>query len=494
MRNNRLNVIVLIIFIIIVGVCFYYIYPFKTSIKLGLDLQGGAYALVSLDYNSKVVQDQFKGKVITQKDKDSLMDSVIIKIENRINRFGLSETSIQKLSQQDKILISLPGVKEATELRQIIETVGILEFKLVSKEGSGELRNLYDTYKKQGIYIFDDKEKKLLPDYLTMLLSKVPDVEVLPVSSKDKWGVESEDMGYIVVKKESLLKNAKIESANVDQNQLGQNVVDFTLDDNSAKTWAIVTEQAAKNQDQIAIILDNTVLHSPSVREKIPNGRSQITLGDSPLEVLNTLALILRSGSLDVPLEISEENTVGASLGRDTIEKGVWAIFFGVIFVFGFMILYYSGGGLIANFTVVLNILLLMAGYSLFKATLTLPGIAGIILTVGMAVDANVIIYERIKEEFRSGKTFKTAVSLGFDRAFWTILDSNLTTFAAGIGLSIFGTGAVKGFAVSLCLGIVTTLFASLFGTRLIFESLVTIHEFKSIRILTFFNVGGAKK
>jgi len=372
-------------------------------------------------------------------------------------------------------------VKEVTELRQIIETVGVLEFKLVSKDGSDLLAKFKREYDTLGKSIFDNEG-----NVVTEIQSQLPpDTEVLPISKKDKWGRDLEYKEFLVIEKESLLGDSmKILSSTVSTGDLGQNVVNFELGEEDAKKWAKVTGDNVGRQ--IAIILDNVILQYPVVKDKITGGRSQITLGDAPVEELRTLSLILKSGSMAVPLEISEESTVGASLGQDTIEKGLFACMMGAFFVLIFMIIYYSLGGLFADIAVFLNIFLLIGGLALFKGTLTLPGLAGIVLTVGMAVDANVIIFERIKEEFRSGKTFKTSVSLGFDKAFWTILDANLTTFAAGIGLSLFGTGPVKGFAVTLCLGIITTLFTSLFVSRLMFDILVGYTDFKSLRVLTF--------
>ncbi|OHD18003.1 MAG: protein-export membrane protein SecD [Spirochaetes bacterium GWD1_27_9] len=450
----------------------------ESIIKLGLDLQGGAYAVVTVNFNHPNMKKKYP-KGITKEDREAMIDSAVLKIENRINKYGISETSIQKLRDQEKIVINLPGVKEVTELRQIIETVGVLEFKLVSKDGSDMLAKLKREYESQSKSIFDAKG---------ILLAEVqaklpPDTEVLPISNKDKWGKESDKKEFLVVEKESLLgDNMQILSATVSVGDLGQHVVNFELGDEDAKKWAKVTGDNVGKQ--IAIILDNVILQYPVVRDKITGGRSQITLGDSPLEELRTLALILKSGSMSAPLEISEENTVGASLGQDTIRMGLFACLIGSFFVLGFMIIWYSLGGVFADIAVMLNVLLLLAGMALFKGTLTLPGLAGIVLTIGMAVDANVIIYERIKEEFRAGKTFKTAVHLGFDKAFWTILDANLTTFAAGIGLSLFGTGPIKGFAVTLCLGIVSTLFTGLFMSRLMFDYLIANTDFKTLRVL----------
>ena len=447
-------------------------------IKLGLDLQGGAYAVITVNFNHPSMLKRYPNGV-PKKDKDEMIDSAVIKIENRINKFGIAETSIQKLKDQEKIIINLPGVKEATELRQIIETVGVLEFKVISREGNEVLSKLKSEYEAQGKSIVDEKGQ-VIPEVLSQLPA---DTEPLYKSNKDKWGNELKDREMYVVKKESLLgQNVKITSAAVQQDQLGRNVINFKLEGDDAKKWTKVTGDNIGNE--IAIILDNVILEKPVVQDKITGGSSQITLGNAPIEELQTLATILKSGSMNVPLEISEENTVGATLGQDTIQKGLFACIMGGFFVVLFMFLWYNIGGLIADIAVALNILLLISGLALLKGTLTLPGFAGIVLTIGMAVDANVIIYERIKEEYRTGKTFKTAVHLGFDRAFWTILDSNLTTFLAGVGLAIFGTGPIKGFATTLCLGIITTLFTALFVSRLMFDTMISYTDFKSLRVL----------
>ena len=444
----------------------------ENAIKLGLDLQGGAYAVVTVNFNHPSVKERYPNG-FTASEKEAAIDSAVQMIENRINKYGISETSIQKLKDQEKIVINLPGVKEATELRQIIETAGVLEFKLVSKAGSEELANIYQEYTKMGKSITNSKNE-ILPEVVARLPA---DTQVLPLSKKDRWGVESADKEFVVVESESLLgQNMKITNAVAEQahdiGKQGQYVVNFELGSQDAKKWEKVTGDNIGRQ--ISIILDGVVLFSPVVQDRISGGRSQISLGSSPYEEVANLALILKTGSLSVPLEISEENSVGASLGLDTIRKGLFASMMGGIFVISFMILWYSLGGVFADVSVSFNIFFLITGLALLRGTLTLPGIAGIILTIGMAVDANIIIYERIKEEFRTGKSFKTSVILGFDRAFWTIFDSNLTTFAAAFGLSLFGTGPIKGFAVTLCLGIISTMFTALFVTRLQFDTLVS--------------------
>jgi protein-export membrane protein SecD len=465
-------------------------------IKLGLDLQGGAYAVITINFNHPKVRELYPGG-ITKDKKDYMINNAMSMIQNRINKYGLSEIDIKKLKDQEQIVVTLPGVKEISSLSKIIETVGVLDFKIVSKEGKAEFDKIVLDARKQGKPLFD-QERRLLPEFQAKLdafsaSKKLPLLEVLFKQEKDKWGIEKEEIPIFVVERDSLFNKSKtdpdpkkryinISSATVDKDNMGRNVVNFSLEGDDIKTWANVTGNNVGKE--VAIILDDYVLHAPSVREKIPNGRSQITLGDSPLEDLRNLALILRAGSLDVPLVISEQQVIGPSLGRDTIQKGIFAVFLGLIFVITFMMLYYSVGGIISDFAMFLNLVFLTGGLALFNATLTLPGIAGYILTVGMSVDANVIIFERVKEEFRAGKPFGTALNVGYNKAFWTIFDSQLTTFAAGIGLALFGTGPIKGFAVTLCLGIVISMYTALVITKLIFDILVKYHEFKSLRVI----------
>lgn len=454
-------------------------------IKLGLDLQGGANATVSVDFEDPEVKSNFEGKSQEEivKMKESMVDTAIMKIRNRIDKFGVSEINIQKLDGLNRISIELPGVKEVSELDQIIETVGKLEFQLVSREGMKVLSDIITDYRIKGETITDQYGNIKLE-----VFGQLPaDTEIIKMMDRDRYGVENEEQtSYVVVEKGSLLsENPQIKTANVNTNEVGGYVIDFAVEGEDVEKWRVATKNNIGRE--IAIILDDVVLQKPVVQSEIPNGNSRITLGDSPLEDLETLAKILRSGSLNVPLEIAEKNTVGASLGRDTIEKGLWAIVIGTILVLLFMLLYYNIGGIVTDLSLILSFFLLMAGLDMFNGTLTLPGIAGIILTVGMAVDANVIIFERVKEEYRAGKTFKTAVNIGYDKAFWTVFDANITTFAAAIGVSLFGSGPIKGFAVTLCMGIIVSLFTSLFVTRLFMDTLTSMYEFKSLRALSLF-------
>ena len=450
----------------------------NSTIKLGLDLQGGAYAVVTLNFDHPSVE----GKAVTDADKAAALDNAVLMIENRINKFGVSEVSIQKIKEQHKIVINLPGVKETSDLRKIIETVGVLEFKVVSKEGSEMLSELKRKYESEG-KMFIDNKGNINPEILSQL---PPDTEALRVSNKDKYGEDYSQVPFIVVSNESLLgDNPKVKSATVDPDNLGRYVINFTLEGEAVDRWAKATRENIGRQ--IAIILDDVVLQSPVVQSEIPNGRSQVTLGNLSYEELDDMAKILRSGSLNIPLEIAEENTIGASLGKDSIRSGLFALLIGVIITVVFMIFVYGLGGVVADFALVFNLFFLLAGLGMFNGTLTLPGIAGIILTLGMAVDSNVLIYERVKEEFRSGKSFATSITLGYEKAFWAIMDGNITTFIAAIGISLFGTGAIKGFAVTLCMGVVSTLFTSLFITRLVWDTINSNANFKTLRAVSLF-------
>jgi preprotein translocase subunit SecD len=265
----------------------------------------------------------------------------------------------------------------------------------------------------------------------------------------------------------------------------GQPVVSLSLKRTGARTFSRVT--GANIQKRLAIVLDDKIYMAPVIRSKIPNGRAVIE-GTASVEEANDLAIVLRAGALPTSVVIAEERTVGPSLGRDSIEKGTNSTLIGALLTVLFMGIYYRGSGWIANLALLLNLFLLMAGLAVFGAaglgaSLSLPGIAGIALTIGMAVDANVLIFERIREELATGKTIYNAVSAGYERAFVTILDSNLTTLIAGLVLLQFGTGPVRGFAVTLCIGLVVNLFTAVLVTRLIYDWYLSSRNVSSLSI-----------
>ena len=283
-----------------------------------------------------------------------------------------------------------------------------------------------------------------------------------------------------LLKKRTLLTGANLTNARVDFDQFNIPFVSINFDKRGARDFERITGDNVNKR--LAIVLDDTVASAPVIQEKIAGGQARIT-GDFTLEEAKDLAIVLRAGALPAPVNILEERTVGPSLGADSIRKGLISMLIGGILVVVFMIIYYKGAGIIANVALILNIILIAGGLAAAGATLTLPGIAGIILTIGMAVDANVIIFERIREELSLGRTARAAVDAGYKRASLTILDANVTTLIAAIVLFQFGTGAVRGFAVTLSLGVVASLFTALVLSRLIFEYILGGRKAKTLSI-----------
>jgi preprotein translocase subunit SecD len=271
-----------------------------------------------------------------------------------------------------------------------------------------------------------------------------------------------------LLKEKTLMTGEFIRDARVSlDSQFHEPYVSMEFTDVGAKLFEQIT--GANVKKRLAIILDNNVYSAPEIRERIAGGRAQIT-GRFTTEEANDLAVVLRSGALPAPVKILEQRTVGPSLGQDSIHKGIVSTLISAAVVVLFMVVYYKFAGVIADVALVLNIVLTLAALAIFRATLTLPGIAGLVLSVGMAVDANILIHERIKEELRFGKTIRAAIDQGYHRAFSAIIDSNLTTLISGIILYQFGTGPVKGFAVTLSIGILANIFTAVYITRVIFD------------------------
>ena len=268
-----------------------------------------------------------------------------------------------------------------------------------------------------------------------------------------------------------IVEEARADLGSLGGGSAGQPVVSLSMNSEGSRTWSRVT--GANVGERIAIVLDQKVHMAPSIREKIPGGRTQIE-GFADLNEAKDLAIILRAGALPAPVNIIEERIVGPSLGADSISQGTQAVFIGLVSVLIFMLVYYRLAGTVADFALVWNILLVLAVLASLQATLTLPGIAGLILTVGMSIDANVIIFERIREELRKGKTPKAAIDSGYDRALTTIIDANVTTLIASLVLYQFGTGPIKGFATVLFWGILISMFTAVFITRTIFNAYVS--------------------
>ena len=359
-------------------------------------------------------------------------------IRNRIDEFGVSEPDI-RIQGDRRILLQLPGIKDPDRAKGLIGKTAQLTFQLVNDEA--DVSSALKGNPPVGSEILYQERQ----DPATGRVTKVP----------------------FLVKKQilldgSLLTNARVEFDRFQQPQVG---IEF-----SRKGARIFDRVTAKNVNKrLAIILDNTVYSAPNIQERIAGGKARIT-GQFSLNEAKDLAIALRAGSLPAPVKIIEERTVGPTLGADSVRMGLISMIVGGALVIFFMVIYYKGAGLIADIALVVNIILIGGGLAAFGATLTLPGIAGIILTIGMAVDANVIIFERIREELRSGKSPLAAVHAGYERATLTIMDANVTTLIAAVVLFQFGTGPIKGFAVTLGLGIVASLFTALVLSKSVYD------------------------
>jgi preprotein translocase subunit SecD len=360
-------------------------------------------------------------------------------IRNRIDQFGVSEPDIRRQGD-DQILLQLPGVKDQQRAKELIGRTALLEFRLVD-----------ETH-----------------DLEAALRGEVPaGSEVLYEISRDPQTNRSLKTPYLL-KKRAVLTGEYLTDARVQiDSQYNDPYVSIDFDAKGGQIFERVTGENVKKR--MAIVLDGNVYSAPVIQERISGGKARIT-GNFTTEEARDLAIVLRSGALPAPLILEEERSVGPSLGAESIRSGMISMIVGGLLVVVFMPIYYRRAGLIADAALLVNILLIAGGLAAFQATLTMPGIAGIILTIGMAVDANVLIFERIREELTLGKPPRAAVDAGFDRATLTILDANVTTLIAALVLFQFGTGPVKGFAVTLSLGVVASLFTALVLSRAIFE------------------------
>jgi len=504
MRRNLWIRIGLVAAVVLLSV--WYLYPPKRSLHLGLDLQGGIHLVLGVDtpkalmaqtdraanefraalerkgvavkrvaragdtafavelaspdaWNDALTvagefqvfevvnRDQTAGRfTLRESDRevrrvqDYSVRQAVETIRNRVDQFGVAEPTITRQGD-DRILIQLPGVQDPERAKALIGKTALLEFKLVDDQVSAE-----DT-----------------------LAQRVPEGdEILYQRQVDKRTNQERRIPY-AVQARTLLTGAELSRAEVtsDPNSPGgwQVAIEFTPA--GTRTFADITEHNVGRR--LAIILDGNVYSAPRINERIPGGRAVIT-GQFTVEDARDLAIVLRAGALPAPVTILEERTVGPSLGADSVRKGVVAIVASATIVVVFMLLYYRLSGLIADVALGLNLLILLACMAGFGATLTLPGIAGIALTIGMAVDTNILIFERIREELRVGKTPRAAIDAGFSRALRTIIDTHLTVMVTAAILYNFGTGSVRGFAVSLFVGLAGSLFTAYFFTRLLFD------------------------
>ncbi len=387
-----------------------------------------------------------------KKIEERAIEQAVETIRNRVDQFGVAEPTIRKQGK-DEILVELPGIKDTKRAISVIGKTARLEFKLVDEGAS------VDEALKKGPPPGDEILYKVERDPVTGEISKTP----------------------YLLRKEVLLTGDLLSDARVNIDPVYREpYVIIRFNSQGAKIFERITgENVGK---RLAIILDNNVYSAPVIQERIAGGSARITGNFTPEEA-HDLAIVLRAGALPAPVNILENRTVGPSLGKDSIRKGIISIIFGGILVVIFMVIYYRFAGFIADLALIFNLVIILSVLAMFGATLTLPGIAGIVLTIGMAVDANVLIFERIREELRQGKSYMAAIQAGYARAFITILDSNVTTILAALILFQFGTGPIRGFAVTLSVGIVASFFTAIFVTRTIFEYILFGLKWKAVSI-----------
>ena len=466
--------------------------PFSQKINLGLDLQGGSYLLLEVDTNP-VIKQKLQNKVISLRKalKDKNIKYSNLNIQNKSIKFQLSSSEIDLFSKfflnKENIINEYYDNYKSYELDYFIEEnnitikyskFGLIEIKNSSLDQSLEIvrKRIDEIGTKDPTIIKRGNDRILIelpgiddPNRIKKLLGQTASLSFRLVSiSEDDFGSEllpiDNSQEKIKINKRVLLSGDNLINARAAiDNRTGQPIVSFTLDRSGAKKFARVTTNSVGKR--LAIILDNKVISSPQISEAIISGSGQIS-GDFTFQSATDLALLLRSGALPAPLKILEERTVGPDLGEDSIKSGSLSLLIGFILVIAYMFFKYRFLGFIANIALVSNLILLTGLLTILQATLTLPGIAGIILTVGMAVDANVLIFERIKEEKKNEKSIIHAFDIGYKKAQTAVLDANITTLISAIILFFLGSGPVKGFAVTLGLGILTTLFSAYFLAR----------------------------
>ncbi len=400
--------------------------------------------------------------------KESAIDQALETIRNRIDQFGVAEPTIHRQAENE-IVVQLPGVKDPKRAVDIIGKTAQLEFKLVDDDAkvAAELPQS----------ILPGEEENLL----TQFAGRIPEDDEIVFEKRVNRETGAVTKMPVLLKKQAVLTGDLLSDARVDiDSRFNEPYVSISFNTAGAKIFDEVT--GANIKKRLAIILDNVVYSAPVIQERISGGHAQIT-GRFSLEDAKDLSIVLRSGALPAPLKMLQNVTVGPSLGRDSIEAGKLAGIIGTIAVIIFMMFYYRFSGLIADLALFFNIILLLGAMASLNATLTLPGIAGIILAIGMAVDSNVLMFERMRDELRAGKTPKAAVDSGYHKAFWTIFDSHVTTLITAAVLFQFGTGPIKGFAVTLSLGVAINLFTALIGTKTVFDIINSMKEMKKLSI-----------
>jgi preprotein translocase subunit SecD len=438
------------------------------AVKLGLDLSGGMSIIIKADLDAAVASQKTTVTDVATF-KTEAMAQAIETLTSRIDKFGLSEPVIRQQGD-DRIYIEMPGAADSDRINSIIMGKGMLAFHMVDTDGT----NAFNAYYEQHPTSTFDAEYNLLDPSIIPAGTKV-----LGSYTKDSYGLD-ERTGFLVIKTEVGLEGQHIQGVSTTRDNLtGEPLVSFTLDSEGTKIFADLT--AANVNNRMAIVSDDKIKSAATINEAIPTGQVQIS-GFSAAEAENIKA-VLRTASLNVPLTLENQQVIGASMGADSIREGINAVIWGLLAVFVFMLLYFRGAGINALVAQLLNFFIMFSILSALNLTLSLSSIAGMILTIGMAVDANVIIFERIKDELRLKKGRAASISAGFDHAFWAIMDSNITTFIAAVFLTQLGTGAIKGFAYSLAIGVVSSVFTALVVSKLMFDFDTDVLKKKNVSI-----------
>ncbi len=423
----------------------------KRMLNLGLDLRGGTHMLLELDV----------AKLDKKETLSDAMSRAIEIIRNRIDQYGVGETPISRQGER-WIAVDLPGISNTEQAENLIGKTALLEFRLVntSPEADKVLSKVSDLSDSPF-----DKDGKLLPEIAKLM----PKGAALFRSDTSEEGSRAR---YYVLSSSVGITGAYLENARVStNNQFGYPNISFTFNKDGGKIFERYTGDNVGKY--LAIVLDDVVHSAPVIKSRIGGG-SGVIEGSFTMEEARNLAIVLRAGALPAPVTIIEKRVVGPDLGEDSIKKGLTASVIGFLLVVLFMIVYYKAGGFVADIALGLNFVLLIAAMSYFSATLTLPGIAGMILSLAMAIDANVLILERMREELALSKPLAMIIPTAYDKAWSAILDSNVTTWIAAVFLSQFGSGPVKGFAVTLTIGLLCGMFTSVFITRAIYEFWLT--------------------
>ena len=444
---------------------------YTNSVKLGLDLSGGMNVIVRADLDAAVAEqgDELAAENVEAFKKEA-MENAIENLSSRVDRFGLSSPVIRQQGD-DRIYIEIPGAAQADTINTLIMGKGVLNFRLADMAATEKFKAYYaqhpaTTFNAAGELM----DKSIIPE----------DCEVFGVYTKDAYGLD-ERVDWLVVKKEIALDGKHIKSAEVRADEFtNQPQVAFNLDTEGAVLFGEFT--GAHVGDYLAIVSDDKVKSNARIQDAITGGSVSLT-GSFTVDEANNIKKVLQTAWLNVPLEVESQQVIGASLGEEAIAQGIKAIILGLSLILVFMLIFYKAAGINAVVAQILNLYIMFSILSAFNLTVTLSSIAGMILTIGMAVDANVLVFERIKEELRAGKSRPVAISMGFDNAFWAIMDSNITTFIAAIFLSQLGTGAIQGFAISLAIGVISSVFTALFVSRLIFDFDTDVLKAKKVSI-----------